>query len=123
MSKRIARVFPRKTNASPDDSLCFFGAPPDELDVDEVHISWVFSYDDQIVDKLAEQWRHVAPVKIGGPANGDRGEEFTPGLYLKKGYTITSRGCPNKCWFCDVHKREGTIRELKINTGNNLYLS
>lgn len=25
---RIARVFPRKTKATPDDELCFFGGPP-----------------------------------------------------------------------------------------------
>ena len=49
-----------------------------------------------------------------------RGEEFTPGLYLKHGYTITSRGCPNKCWFCSVWKRDGNIRELAIKDGWNV---
>jgi hypothetical protein len=60
-------------------------------------------------------------VKIGGPAIGLRGEEFTPGQYLKKGYVITSRGCPNRCWFCSVWRREGeTIRELPITGGFNV---
>ena len=51
---------------------------------------------------------------------GATGGEFTPGLYLKNGYVMTSRGCPNNCWFCDVHDREGGIRELPITTGWNL---
>jgi hypothetical protein len=118
---RIARVFPRKTTASPDDDLAFF-SEPDMLppDVDEVHISVTFSYDIPRAEKLAEVWRHVAPVKIGGPAVGDPGGDFTPGMYLKRGYVMTSRGCPNNCWFCDVHKREGGIRELPITDGWNL---
>ena len=43
-----------------------------------------------------------------------------PGLYLKHGYTITSRGCHNNCWFCSVPKREGALRELPINDGWNI---
>jgi hypothetical protein len=63
----------------------------------------------------------VAPVKIGGPATGMRGEAFEPGMYVKKGYIITSRGCPNKCWFCSVWKRDGNIvRELDIKDGWNV---
>ena len=49
-----------------------------------------------------------------------QGENFTHGLYLKHGYTITSRGCPNHCWFCSVPKREGTLRELPITDGWNI---
>ena len=49
-----------------------------------------------------------------------KGEEFTPGMYLKKGYVITSRGCPHKCWYCSVHDREGDIRELPITAGWNV---
>ena len=41
-------------------------------------------------------------------------------MYLKNGYVITSRGCPNKCWFCDVWKRDGNIRELEIKDGWNV---
>lgn len=41
-------------------------------------------------------------------------------MYLKNGYTITSRGCPNRCWFCQAWRREGNIRELKIKDGYNI---
>jgi hypothetical protein len=42
-------------------------------------------------------------------------------MYLKPGYVITSRGCPNRCWFCSVPKREGgEIRELPITEGWNV---
>lgn len=41
-------------------------------------------------------------------------------MYIKHPYVITSRGCPNKCWFCDVWKREGDIRELAIKDGSNI---
>jgi hypothetical protein len=51
---------------------------------------------------------------------GERGEDFTPSMYLKKGYVITSRGCPNRCWFCDVWKREGDVRELPVTEGWNV---
>ena len=40
-----------------------------------------------------------------------------PGLYVKEGATITSRGCPNKCWFCAVPKRERGLREMTIHDG------
>jgi hypothetical protein len=66
---------------------------------------------------LAKQWERIAPVKLGGPAFGTRGERFEPGKYLKTGYVITSRGCPLKCWFCAVWKRDGTVRELPISDG------
>ena len=37
---------------------------------------------------------------------------------MKKGYVITSRGCPNRCWFCAVPKREGyALRELPVIDG------
>lgn len=118
---KIARVFPRKTTASPEDALCFFSDPVEPYpDVDEVHISVAFSYDIETAEKLAYSWSKVAPTRIGGPAVGDRGEDFVPGRYLKEGYVITSRGCPNNCWFCDVPKREGTIRELPITEGWNV---
>lgn len=42
---KIARIFPRKTNATPDDSLVFFGGPPRDLDFDNAHISVAFTYD------------------------------------------------------------------------------
>jgi hypothetical protein len=91
-------------------------------DIAEVHISVTFDWDLPRAEELALLWSKVAPVKIGGPATGMRGEEFTPGLYLKLGYLATSRGCPNigKGWFCKVPNREGNIRELPISEGWNI---
>jgi hypothetical protein len=118
---RIIRVFPRRTNATPIDELAYVGSPTLFSEADEVHISVSFSWDLPEVEKLEKEWRQVAPVSIGGPATGKRGEEFTPGLYLKKGYVITSRGCPNRCYFCSVWRREGdAIRELPITEGFNV---
>jgi len=119
----IARVFPRRTNATPNDSLAFVGMPdlltPEWFD--EVHISVAFTYDMPMAEKLAEAWgMRTSRISIGGPGSGMRGGQFTPGMYLKRGYVITSRGCPNDCWFCSVHEREGSIRELEINAGWNV---
>ena len=61
------------------------------------------------------------PVRMGGPAFCEPGGAFVPGRYLKYGYVITSRGCPNRCWFCSVPKREGgVLRELPITSGWNV---
>jgi hypothetical protein len=119
---RIARVFPRRTNGTPIDSLAFIGDPglfPPE--VDAVHISVSFSWDIPEADRLFRSWSSVAPTEIGGPAIGMPGADFTPGMYLKHGYVITSRGCPNRCWFCSVPEREGLgIREYPITEGFNI---
>ena len=119
----VARVFPRKTKATPEDEYSFVGDPglfvPE--DVTEVHISVAFTWDLPEAERLAYAWGLIAPVKIGGPATGMRGEEFVPGRYLRPGYVITSRGCPNRCWFCSVPKREGPgVRELPIREGWNI---
>ena len=117
---RIIRVFPRKTKATPDDALVRFG-PPDLLDqADEVHVSVTFTADKPRAEQLAEQWRHVAPVKIGGVAYGDDSLEFIPGRYIKPGYTITSRGCPCRCWFCGVWKKWPEPNVLPIVDGYNV---
>jgi hypothetical protein len=119
---RVARVFLRKTAATPDDELAFVGLPPEQPpEVDGVHISVVFTYDKPKLGKCIEAWSKIAEVSVGGPAiNGSRGL-FLRGLYVKNGYTITSRGCPNNCWFCDVPKREGkTMMELPIVDGWNV---
>ena len=90
----IARVFPRRTNATPDDELAFTSPPTNELPhIDEVHISVAFTYDLPKANTLAEAWMKTGlPVKLGGPAYHAPGGEFTPGMYLKKGLVITSRG-------------------------------
>jgi hypothetical protein len=116
---RVARVFPRRTRATPDDALAFVGEPdlltPPQLD--QIHISCAFSWDRLECERLAEIWSRRGPVEIGGPGLGMRGEDFTPGCYLKPGYVITSRGCPNHCWFCSVWRRDGDVRELPITSG------
>jgi len=119
----IARVFPRRTTATPDDELAFTTPPPKILsDIDEVHVSVTFTYDMEKAKQLAEAWQKTGlPVLLGGAAFNEPGGEFIPGRYLKQGYVITSRGCPNRCHFCSVPKREGyTLRELDIKDGFNI---
>ena len=122
MSKKIIRVFPRLTNATPTDKLTAINRYPAFWeDADEIHISVVFKDDRKRAEALALQWKEVAPVSIGGPAYQARGSEFIPGLYIKRGYTITSRGCPNSCWFCEAWRNEGhKIRTLEIKAGHDL---
>jgi len=118
--KRLIRVFPRKTKASPIDELAYFGQPDLFAEADEVHIDCTFTADKPIAERLAEDWKFVAPVKVGGVAYGDRGEEFVPGKYIKHGYIFTSRGCPRRCWFCSVWKRDPEPRLLPIIDGWNV---
>lgn len=89
--------------------------------VDEIHISVTFDWDISEGMRLKAAWEAFEyQVKIGGPALDDPGGDFVPGRYLKPGYVITSRGCPNRCWFCKVWKREGNIREIPITEGWNV---
>lgn len=122
MERKIIRVFPRRTRATPTDENVRIGCMPGFFDeADEVHISVAFTWDKAWAEDAAKQWGCVAPVKVGGPAFNTPGGEFVPGLYLKMGYVITSRGCHNRCWFCNVPKREGGIvRELAICEGWNV---
>lgn len=119
---KIARVFPRVTRATPTDNLAFYDCPPMfDLEIDEVHVSVAFTYDMKRAEWLEMQWRSIGvPVRMGGPAFDEPGGDFIPGMYLKHGYTITSRGCYNNCWHCAVPKREGTLRELTIHDGWNV---
>lgn len=123
--KQIARIFPRRTNMSPTDDLSFFGPPTIEamaMNIEEVHISVTFTWDLEKADDLYEAWQLLGvPVDVGGPAFDDRMGDFTPGMYLKPGMTITSRGCNKECWFCSVPKcAKGVIRELPIQAGWNI---
>ncbi len=67
---KVARVFPRRTKATPDDALAFTTPPPKVLpDIDEVHISVAFTYDLPKAETLAEAWAKTGlPVRAGGPA-------------------------------------------------------
>lgn len=119
----LARVFPSKTKATPDDNLCFFSEPPfwaNDLGITEVHVSTAFVWDKPRAEWLARQWEPVAPVKIGGPAYNQTEGDFIPGRYIKHGYVITSRGCVNKCWFCSVWRRNPQLVELPITDGWNV---
>lgn len=90
----------------PIDQNAYFGEP--DLftpEYDEIHISVTFTWDTKRAWELAWQWEYIAPVKIGGIAiNGEPKNEFKAGMYLKKGITITSRGCPNRCPWCFVRQ-------------------
>jgi hypothetical protein len=119
---RVIRVFPRRTNATPIDDLAAVGRGPELFDeADEVHISVAFTWDKPAAERLAKEWAHVAPVKVGGPAVGTVGGDFDSGRFLRHGYTITSRGCPERCWFCGAWKRDGAAaRELPVRDGWNV---
>jgi hypothetical protein len=101
--------------------MVFIGSPPLYRPEDRtipVRISATFTWHKHLAEKLKVEWsQHYDDVQVGGPAFGDPGGEFTPGRFLKKGCIITSRGCPRDCDFCDVTRREGEIRTLKISPG------
>jgi hypothetical protein len=63
--------------------MAFFGPPDMFTEADKVHISVAFTYDLPEAERLSKQWRYIAPVEIGGPATGQKGEIFIPGMYLK----------------------------------------
>lgn len=118
---KIIRIFPRRTNATPIDDNVVINRPPGLFDeAEKIDISVAFTYDLTIAENLFNQWRHVATTEIGGPALNKTEGEFVPGKYLKSGYVITSRGCPNRCWFCSVWKRQPVIKELQIKDGWNI---
>lgn len=121
---KLIRVFPRKTKASPTDALAYFGPPDLFAEADAIHVSVAFTWDIPRAEELAEQWRHVAPVTVGGPAF-EKNEAlyplaFEPGRYVKTGYLFTSRGCPRRCWFCSVWKRIGTATPIPFAEGWNV---
>lgn len=117
----MIRVFPHRTKWTPTDEMAFVGDPPLYRPHDRsipVCISVTFTWHRQLAERLRQAWNtFYDDVRVGGPAYGDPGGEFTPGLFLKDGCTITSRGCPKRCGWCIVPKQEGAIRELEIKPG------
>jgi hypothetical protein len=117
----MIRVFPRKTKWTPEDSLCFVGDPPiiGLPEKQPVKVSVVFTWDIPEGQRLSRAWSvQYDDVAVGGPAFDDPGGEFVPGLFVRNGVTITSRGCNKHCPWCFAQKREGAIRELKIHPGH-----
>lgn len=115
----IIRVFPRRTNMTPDDAYAFIGDPPLwRPEADEVHVSVTLTWDVEEGCRLQEAWAaHYPIVKIGGPAISGSNGEFQPGKYLKHGVTITSRGCNRRCPWCLVPEYEGKLRTLSVKPG------
>ena len=107
---------------TPRDDYAFVGDPPLFLPQEktEVHVSCTFTWDIAEAHRLANAWNRYYPTFIGGCAARSDAGEFVPGLYLRQGVTITSRGCNNQCPWCYVPSREGKIREIGIRIGNEI---
>lgn len=134
MTLDVIRVFPCRNKWTPDDDMAFVGDLPLEqfrpgTPNTPVMVSVTFTWWRKRAEEIAESWRsHYKNVRVGGPAYDDPGAEFIPGMFLKQGCTITTRGCPKKCGWCSVPKREGALRLLPIRPGwivqdNNLLSS
>jgi hypothetical protein len=113
------RVFPTRTQWTPEDELVFIGDPPlfrpGTADT-PVLISVTFRWHIKEADRLRRAWSaFYKTVRVGGPAFDDAGGEFTPGLFLKTGCTITSRGCVKDCGWCV--ERSHPLREISIKPG------
>lgn len=123
---KILRVFIRRTSQTPDDEYIRIGMPDLFMpkDIEEVHISTIFSWDIEEAIRLQKNYQQYYPnVLVGGPAfaNGNYNPKFTSGLYVKKGITITTRGCNFKCPFCLVDQKEGKFQEINnIEAGNTI---
>jgi hypothetical protein len=111
-------VVVKKTKMTPDHA--WVGGPGHWDHQDKsVDISVVFTWDKPAAERIAAEWRaHGKEVRVGGPAYDDRGGAFVANRFIASPVTITSRGCPKKCPWCYVPKREGNIRELPIVPGN-----
>ncbi len=118
--ENLIRVFPDRNKWTPDDELAFVGEPPlfrPGTPDTPVMVSVTFTWWRRRAEQIANSWRmFYENVSIGGPAYDDPGGEFTPGRFLKKGCTITSRGCPKKCGWCKVPFSERGIADAECNS-------
>lgn len=119
--EQVIRVFPVRNKWTPTDDMVFIGDPPMFRPFDRsipVLVSVTFTWHKKEGERLQEAWsQYYDNVCLGGPAFNDPGGEFMLGMFLKRGCTITSRGCSKGCPWCFVPKREGKIRELQIKPG------
>ncbi len=128
----MIRVFPRLTNMTPRDDLSFIGYPPlIRPEAEVVHISVTFTWDLPLALDLAYAWSQYYPkVEIGGPAYRPGCLDFTPGVYVRRGVTFTSRGCNDNCPWCLVRQYEGKLWEIRnfapgyiVNDNNLLHFT
>lgn len=117
----MIRVFPSRTYWTPDDDMAFIGERPlfhpHDRDI-PVRVSVTFTWDMDEAERIAESWAaYYRDVQIGGPAYNTPAAEFEPGRFMKRGCVITTRGCPKRCPWCVVPKREGKLVELPIRDG------
>lgn len=120
---KILRVFIRRTSQTPIDDYVSIGMPNLFMpkDVKKVHISTIFTWDKEEALILQNNYQQYYPkVIVGGPAfaNGSYNPKFVSGRYVKKGITITTRGCNFNCLWCLVPKYEGRFKEINIEAGN-----
>ncbi|MBA7589480.1 hypothetical protein ES708_31565 [subsurface metagenome] len=125
MSEKILRVFIRRTSQTPVDDYVRIGMPDlfRTKNIDEIHISVIFSWDIEKALELQKDYLQYYPkVLVGGPAFFNNPYTYDPrffsGRYVKRGITITTRGCNNNCPWCLVPKNEGKFKEINIELGN-----
>jgi hypothetical protein len=112
-------VFPTRTSMTPTDEDAYYSEPDlFTKRYGKVMISTTFTWDKTRAEQLRQAWMDVCDdVQVGGVAiDGESDQPFEAGLFLKKGITITSRGCPNNCGFCVV--RKGLIEFDEFPEGN-----
>lgn len=130
----VIKVFPRITSMTSLDSLSFCGEPPLPIFrpplTYKVNVSVTFTWDIELGHRLRNAWEAVGyEADIGGPAFGfEPNNKDWQSAYLKPNILITSTGCNNKCPWCLVPGREGTIREIEpvinrtINQGEDVHI-
>lgn len=87
MTEKILRVFPRCTNATPDDNMATtdYATPLDLKVADKVLVSCTFTWDQEKAIKLYKNYCHYYKnVEISGPAFGDMGGGIYSGVIFKK---------------------------------------
>jgi len=118
---RLIRVFPRKTRATPDDALAYFG-PPDRLaEADEVHVSVAFTYD----RAWAEQPRRTMETCRAGQSRrwsrmAIAARTLCQGATSSRATCSPRAVCPRRCWFCSVWKRDSGPPPLANLDGHNI---